>query len=244
MGYQWRTIFKYWPDYLGALQTSVTLTILAFALALVLAILAALARNSRNPVLRLIAGIYVEAIRNTPVLLQIFVVFFALPSIGIKLNAYTAGVVALGVNVGAYLAEAIRAGLNDVPPGQIEAATVLGLGKFTVLSRVVFPQAMRKVHPTTVNYFIITWLGTSLLSALGLSELTGTGLVINARTLLYVQIFVVLLVTYLLVTFVISILGSLFGRIVFKPPLPNPRTWTTISKTLKGIFVWRQGAQK
>jgi len=244
MGYQWRIIFTYWPDYLVALRTSITLTILAFALALVLATVAAVARNSKNPILRLIAGVYVEAIRNTPVLLQIFVIYFALPSVGIKLNAYVAGVVALGVNVGAYLAETFRAGINDVAIGQVEAATVLGLGKATVFFRVVFPQALRKVHPTTVNYLIITWLGTSLLSALGLDELTGTGLVINARTLLYVQIFLVLLVTYLIVTFVLSFLGSLVGRVAFKPPLPKLGTGTTLLTTIRTFFFWRKGAEK
>jgi polar amino acid transport system permease protein len=222
-GYQWTTVLGYWPEFLHAAWLTVAITVLAFGLALALALAAAVARNSPHVAVRLPASIYVEVIRNTPVLLQIFVVFFALPSLGIRLSAFVAGVIALGVNVGAYLAEGFRAGINDVPTGQLEAARILNLNRFDTFWRVVFPQAMRKVYPTLVNNAILTLLGTSLLSALAVPELTGQALVVNARTLLFVQVFGILLAFYLALSIAISYLGSVIGRYAFKPPLPRRR---------------------
>ena len=115
MLYEWTTVFGYMGEFLQAAWLALEITFLAFMLAVVLGILAALGRNSRLRVLRFVAGMYVETIRNTPVLLQVFVAYFAVPSLGIHLNAFTAGTIALGVNVGAYLAEVFRAGISSVP---------------------------------------------------------------------------------------------------------------------------------
>ena len=97
---------------------------------------------------------YVEVIRNTPVLLQIFIVYFAFPSLGIRLAAVTAGIIALGVNVGAYLTEVVRAGFSSVERGQMEAAQVLGLSRLSVFTYIVAPQALRNVYPSLVNNLI------------------------------------------------------------------------------------------
>jgi polar amino acid transport system permease protein len=184
-----------------------------------LGLLTALASVSRARVLRGIASVYIEAIRNTPVLLQIFIVFFGLPSLGVTLNAYTAGVIALGVNVGAYLAEVFRAGIQSVPRGQLEAASILGMGRCQIFVEVVLPQAARAVYPAIVNNLIQLLLGTSLLSAIALPELSGTATVINARTLLYVQTFAITLVAYLVLSNVLSWVAELIGKRVFHPPL-------------------------
>lgn len=231
--YQWTTVLGYWPEFLHAAWLTVAVTILAFTLALALALAAAVARNSSHVLFRLPASIYVEIIRNTPVLLQIFVAFFALPSLGIRLSAFAAGVIALGINVGAYLAEGFRAGINEVPTGQLEAARILNLSRFDTFWRVVFPQAMRKVYPTVVNHAILTLLGTSLLSALAVPELTGQALVINARTLLFVQVFSVLLAFYLALSIAISYLGAVLGRYAFKPPLPPRRRLAGLAEAFK-----------
>jgi polar amino acid transport system permease protein len=163
--------------------------------------------------------VYIEAIRNTPVLLQIFIVFFGLPSLGITLNAYTAGVIALGVNVGAYLAEVFRAGIQSVPRGQLEAASILGLERSQIFIEVVLPQAARAVYPAIVNNLIQLLLGTSLLSAIALPELSGTATVINARTLLYIQTFSITLIAYLFLSNLLSWLAGQIGVRVFHPPL-------------------------
>ena len=119
MSYQWMTLAGYANDFLRAAWLTLQVTLLAFALSMALGLLTALAGSSRIAVLRWIASVYIEAIRNTPVLLQIFIVFFGLPTLGITLDAFTAGVIALGVNVGAYLAEVFRAGIQSVPRGQL-----------------------------------------------------------------------------------------------------------------------------
>jgi polar amino acid transport system permease protein len=219
MSYEWLTLAGYWNDFVRAAWLTLQITLLAFILAMLLGLLTALASASRVGLLRAIASVYIEAIRNTPVLLQIFIVFFGLPSLGVTLNAYTAGVIALGVNVGAYLAEVFRAGIQSVPRGQLEAASILGLGRSQIFVEVILPQAARAVFPAIVNNLIQLLLGTSLLSAIALPELSGTATVINARTLLYLQTFTITLIAYLVLSGVLSWIAGQIGTRVFHPPL-------------------------
>ncbi|WP_118180243.1 amino acid ABC transporter permease [Paraburkholderia phosphatilytica] len=219
MSYQWLTLWGYVPDFLRAAWLTLQVTLLAFGLSLILGLVTALAGASRVRVFRAVASCYIELIRNTPVLLQIFIVFFGLPSLGLNMSAYTAGVIALGVNVGAYLAEVFRAGIQSVPRGQIEAAGILGLERSQIFVEVVLPQAARAVYPAIVNNLIQLLLGTSLLSAIALPELTGTATVINSRTLLYVQTFTVALIAYLVLSNVLSWLAGQLGARIFHPPL-------------------------
>lgn len=219
MSYEWLTLAGYWSDFVRASWLTLQVTLLAFVVALALGLLTALASASRVGLLRAIARVYVEAIRNTPVLLQIFIVFFGLPSLGLTLGAYTAGVIALGLNVGAYLAEVFRAGIQSVPRGQLEAASILGLDRSQIFVEVVLPQAARAVYPAIVNNLIQLLLGTSLLSAIALPELSGTATVINARTLLYIQTFSITLIAYLVLSNVLSWVAGQIGVRVFHPPL-------------------------
>ena len=191
-------------------------------LAVALGLLAALAKASAVAPLRWLSHCYVEFIRNTPVLLQIFIIFFGLPSLGITMSAFTAGVLALGINVGAYLSETFRAGIQSVPKGQLEAAWILGISRRQVFLSVVLPQAARAVWPAIINNLIQLLLGTSLLSAIALPELTGTATVINARTLLYIQTFSVVALVYLLLSNLFSWLGNMVGSRLFHPQLVTP----------------------
>ncbi|MBW8835217.1 MAG: amino acid ABC transporter permease [Burkholderia sp.] len=219
MSYEWITLAGYLNDFVRASWLTLQVTLLAFVLSMLLGLLTALASASHVRLLRGIASVYIEAIRNTPVLLQIFIVFFGLPSLGITLNAYTAGVIALGVNVDAYLAEVFRAGIQSVPRGQLEAASILGLERSQIFMEVVLPQAARAVYPAIVNNLIQLLLGTSLLSAIALPELSGTATVINARTLLYIQTFTITLIAYLFLSNVLSWVAGQIGVRVFHPPL-------------------------
>jgi len=216
--YQWRTVLAYLPDYLHAAVLALRITVLGFLLAFVLAMIAALARNSGLRILRILAACYVEVIRNTPVLLQIFIVYFALPSFGIRLSAVTAGTIALGVNVGAYLTEVVRAGISSVGAGQLEAAQILGLSRTHVFIYVVAPQALRNVYPALVNNLVQVLLGTSLLSTIAVPEITGVATVINARTLLFVQVFGIAVVLYLVLSYGLSAVAALIGRFAFRSP--------------------------
>jgi polar amino acid transport system permease protein len=242
MLYQWTAVFGYLGQLLQAALVTLEITFLAFVLALLLGILAALGRNSSIRSLRFVAGAYVEAIRNTPVLLQVFVAYFAVPSLGIHITSFTAGVIALGINVGAYLAEVFRAGISSVPKGQLEAAGILGLNQRQVFVSVVFPQALRNVYPAVVNNLIQILLGTSLLSAIAVPELTGTAVEINSETLIFVQVFTVTLVIYLILSNFLSLLGVLIGRKAFKPALVVPRSrFRATLDTLSRIGGAREG---
>lgn len=242
MSYDWRTAFGYWGDLIHAALTTLQVTVLAFLVAFALGLLAASARLSRLWLLRFVAGVYIEVIRNTPVLVQIFVAYFALPSLGLHLTAFQAGVLALGVNVGAYLAEIFRAGLRSVPEGQREAARVLALGRGAVFAHVVLPQALRNVYPAVVNQFIQILLGTSLLSTIALPELTGRATEINSDTLLSVQIFTMAVIIYLVLSNAASLLFGLIGRFAFKPAVRLTRTPTRL-RVRRAISLRPSGGQ-
>jgi polar amino acid transport system permease protein len=221
----WAAVFGYAPAWLDALWLTASMSVLAFVLAFAFGLLGALARRSRKRLLRFLGATYVEVIRNTPVLLQLFMIYFALPEFGLRLDAYQAGVAALAINAGAYLTEVIRAGLQSVPKGQLEAARSLGLPSRDVFRSVVFPQALRSVYPPVVNQFIQLILGSSLVSQIALKELTNTAQTINSQILLTMHIFTVALVLYLLLTNLTALGADFIGRRAFKPPLypPSPQ---------------------
>lgn len=215
----WGTVLGYGPQWLNGLWLTASMSVVAFVLAFIFGTLGAVARRSRLRPLRFVAAAYVEAIRNTPVLLQLFMIYFALPEIGVRLDAWQAGVVALAVNAGAYLTEIIRAGLQSIPKGQLEAARSLGLAPRDTFRTIVFPQALRNVYPPVVNQFIQLILGSSLVSQIALKELTNTAQTINSQILLTMHIFTVALVLYLVLTNVTAFAADLIGRRAFKPPL-------------------------
>jgi len=215
----WITLLGYAPAFLNGLWLTASLSALAFAFAFVLGVAGALARRSRIAPLRWAGATYVEVIRNTPVLLQLFMIYFALPEFGIRLGAFEAGAAALAINAGAYLTEIIRAGLQAVPRGQLEAARSLGLGGGDTLRSVVFPQALRYVYPPVVSQFIQVILGSSLVSQIGLKEITNAAQTINSQTLLTMHVFAIALVLYLFLSNVTAVLADVVGRHAFQPPL-------------------------
>lgn len=217
----WAAVFAYFPQYLSGLRITVEVSVIAFGCALVLGILGAAARRSHNFLPRTIAAIYVEAFRNTPLLLQIFVAYFGLPAVGVPVSNFQAGVGALAVNAGAYLTEIVRGGIEAVPKGQYDATHVLALSRLDTFTRVVLPQAVRNVYPPIINQFIQIVLGSSLLSAIALNELTGVSENVNSATLRTMQAFAVALVLYLIVSNAISLLAEVFARYAFRPPLES-----------------------
>lgn len=215
----WGIVLSHTGQFLSGLLITVEVSVLAFILALVIGIFGAAARRSRVRALRAIVAIYVEIFRNTPLLLQVFVAFFGLPALGLPLTNFQAGVVALAANAGAYLIEIIRGGLAAVPEGQLDAAHVLSLTRTDTFSRIVLPQAIRKVYPPIVNQFVQIVLGSSLLSAIALPELTGAAQTVNSETLLTLQSFGFALILYLIVSNIISVGSNLLAAVIFHPPL-------------------------
>jgi polar amino acid transport system permease protein len=163
----WEFIRAYTPFIFQGVWLTILLSILAIALSIVLAVAGALGRLSKSPPAYALATFYVSLIRGTPLLLQLFFIFLALPQLGIVLNGMTAGVLALGINYGAYNTEIVRAGIQSVGVGQREAALAIGMTSNQIMRRVVLPQALKLTIPPLGNQFIAMLKDTSLVATTG-----------------------------------------------------------------------------
>lgn len=207
-------------------RVTLWLTVLSYAIGLVGGVVIALMRTARYRAVRWLARTYIWAVRGTPLLVQIFFVFFALPLVwqsgvqwlqelslfagtdlsvlDIEFSEFTSATVALAINVTAYNAEAVRAGLHAVPRGQTEAAQALGLGRFTVFFDVVFPQAFKVALPSLVNNLVIQLKDSSLAYAIGVVELMNVGNRINASAFQPVPTLITVAIIYLVLTTLVT----------------------------------------
>ncbi|HEV7927333.1 MAG TPA: ABC transporter substrate-binding protein/permease [Verrucomicrobiae bacterium] len=165
-----------WPRYLPLLLrgvvTTVELSVLGMALAVVTGLVVVLARLYGPAPVRWLAQAYVEVVRGTPLLIQLFLIYYGLPQIGLRLNAFLAGILGLGLNYAANEAENYRAGIQSIPKGQTEAALALGMTRWQILRRIVLPQALRVVIPPVTNDFIAMFKDSSIVSVITMVELT------------------------------------------------------------------------
>jgi len=182
--------------FLVTLEVSALALILALALGVVVASL----RVAPAPALRGAGAAYVEFLRNIPLLVQIFFLYFALPSVGVRLDAFLCGVLALGVYTSAFVAEAIRGGIAAVPRGQLEAAVSSGMRFATAMRLIVLPQAVSKTIPPLGNTTLNLIKNSSLVSTIGVLDVLGTANLIGARSFQYVPMFVGAAICYLIVT--------------------------------------------
>ncbi|MGF6532401.1 ectoine/hydroxyectoine ABC transporter permease protein EhuD [Paraburkholderia sp. GAS33] len=187
----------YLPALLKGAATSLALTVCITLISLPLGLLIALAKLGRSRLLRWCASIYIEVIRGTPALLQLFYIYFVLPSFGIRFDPFVAGVIGLSINYSAYLAEVYRAGIAAVPRGQIEAAKALGMSRRKMLRLIVLPQAIRVVIPPLGNYGISLFKDTSLVSIVTVKELIFTGQIISSTNFQYATVFTIIGAIYL-----------------------------------------------
>lgn len=155
----------------AAFKYTIPMTILSFIFAFIIAFLVAIIQITKVKVLSQITSFYIKLFRGTPMMVQLFIVFFGLPKAGIVLDAFFASVLVFSLNVGAYSAETIRAAILSIPKGQWEAGTALGMGYWMLLVRVIFPQAMKVAIPSLFNNFIMLVKDTSLASSITLSEM-------------------------------------------------------------------------
>lgn len=167
-------ILRVYPFFLEAALVTIQLSILTTILGLTCGALGAAARMSRSVILRAIGATYVSAFRGTPALIQLFILYFGGPQIGIQLDAFDAGVIGLGVNIGAYMTETMRGAIQSVDKGQTEAARTLGMSRSEAMRKVILPQAMRMmIRPLGVNINALI-KGTALVAAISVIELTYT----------------------------------------------------------------------
>ena len=182
-GYAWEIL----PALAGALVVTLQATALGMAIALTLGLALALARRSHRRLIAWPAAGLVEFVRSTPLLVQIFFLFYVLPEAGVRLTPLAAGVAALGVHYAAYCSEVYRAGLEAVPRGQWEAALALNLGRWRTLRAIIVPQAIPPVVPALGNYLVAMFKDTPLLSAITVVELLQTAKLLGAERFRYVE---------------------------------------------------------
>jgi polar amino acid transport system permease protein len=199
-------ILGYLPDLWGGLQLTVFLTFTGMSLALVIGLVIALARlDPRRKFLTWPARAFVEIIRGTPLLLQLFYIFYVLPSFGIRLDRLVAGILGLGLNTGAYLSEVFRSGIDAVQKGQWEAADALGMPTGLTLRHIVLPQALRIVIPPVGNYFISMFKDTALVATISVPELLFSGQLLAAQSFRYLEIYSLIFVMYLVISYPASL---------------------------------------
>jgi polar amino acid transport system permease protein len=192
----------------------VTIEIASFAIVvgLVLATVTAVARLSSVAPLRWVFGTYVEVFRNTPLLVQLLLLFFGPPEFGIRFGVVETVMLSLALNNGAYMSEIIRGGLQSVPRGQLEAAASVGLGNSRTFFEIVFPQAVRVIYPAMSNQFISVVLASSLGTFIGAPELTNTVLEVNSQTYQTITLLGFLTVCYAVLSYIIARLTHIAGR--------------------------------
>jgi polar amino acid transport system permease protein len=204
-----------WPVFAHAALVTMGLSAIAMAVGLLIGSLGASAKLSRNRVLRAIGTGYVELFRNTPFLVQIYLIYFGLPSLGIRINPMPAGILSLSLYSGAYLTEIIRAGIQSIEPGQVEAARSLGLSPFRTFRHVVLKPSLAAVYPSLTSQFILTMLASSIVSTISIPELTGAANDIQGLTFRSLEAYLVVAAIYIAMTGVFKGGFALLGRSAF-----------------------------
>ncbi|KQP02365.1 amino acid ABC transporter permease [Pseudorhodoferax sp. Leaf265] len=191
-------VLSQWPLLATGMLWTIALTAISALLGVALGVVFAWVRSHGAPWLKWVVGTYVELIRNTPFIVQLFFIYFGLPAAGVKLNAETASVIAMVVNLSAYATEIIRAGIDATPKGQIEAAASLALSRMQTFTRVVLPPALKKVWPALVSQTIIVMLGSAVCGQISTPELSYAANLIQSRNFRAFEAFIVATLLYLL----------------------------------------------
>ncbi len=206
------------PMALAMIKVTLPLTAISFSLGLLIAILTAIARIANIKILKQLSEFYIWIFRGTPLLVQLFIIYFGLPIVGVTLNVWSAAIITFSLNIGAYASEAVRAAVLSVPKGQWEAATALGMSYAQILRRIIAPQAARISLPPLSNIFISTLKDTSLAASITMVDMFMVAQRIAARTFDPLTLYVLAALFYLIVctflTFLQARLEKRFSRYV------------------------------
>ena len=214
--FDFAAVLAQWPMLLKGVAWTLALTAISAVIGVLLGVACAWARSQGPAWLKAIAGTYVELVRNTPFIVQLFFVFFGLPAAGVKLSPEAASIIAMVINLGAYATEIIRAGVDATPRGQVEAALSLALTRMQVFLRVVLPPALRKVWPALVSQIIIVMLGSAVCGQISTEELSYAANLIQSRNFRAFEAFLVATAIYLLLAIAVRKLLNWAGpRLLF-----------------------------
>ncbi|MEO1067515.1 MAG: amino acid ABC transporter permease [Cyanobacteria bacterium J06638_6] len=191
------------------------IVVVAITFGLLFGIIGALGRTSHNRIFKGVATAYVEFFRNTPFLIQLFFFFFGLPSIGVRMSPWQAAVLALSINFGAYSTEIIRAGIEGIDKGQVEAGMALGFKQFQIFRHIVLIPALGKVYPALVSQVVIAVLFSSVVSQISAEELTFVGNYLQSRTFRSFEIYLAISLIYVALVWAIKGMAYLIQRKFF-----------------------------
>ncbi|MBW1979701.1 MAG: amino acid ABC transporter permease [Deltaproteobacteria bacterium] len=211
-----RVIGQYIPLFLKGLWATSWISGISIVLALLIGVVACGMRLSKKTFLQRLAGIYIESIRSTPLLAQLYFFYFGLPSLHVNLNEVQTGILALSLNSGAYVAEIVRAGIVSIPSGQTEAATAYGLSYLQRMRYVILPQALGVTIPALLGQFIVLVKDSSLVSLISVLELTRAGQLMASERFMPAEGFFTVAAFYLLIYFVLKHLSIWWqGRLIY-----------------------------
>jgi His/Glu/Gln/Arg/opine family amino acid ABC transporter permease subunit len=210
-------IEKYYPVFLEGIQWTLIVAMLSVIFGVILGALLCFMKRSKVSVLKIpipkvIASVYIEFIRGTPLLLQIFIVYFGTTSFGLKLTPVVACVIALSINSGAYVAEIIRSGIDAIDKGQLEAARSLGMNQRMAMQHIILPQAIRNILPAIGNEFVAIIKESSMASAIGVAEITYGAKLVTGATYRSFEPLIVAAICYFILTFTLGRLMAYVER--------------------------------
>ncbi len=212
-------IFARWEAFAHGALLTVELAAASMAVGLVIALVGAALRSFGPAPVRWLIACYVELIRNTPLLVQLYVVFFVLPPLGLRMSSAQAAIVALSANLGAYAIEIIRAGIEATPRGTVEAGLSLGLSRLRIIRHIVMVPALRAIYPALGSQFVLQLLGSSLVSAIAAEELTAVGNNVMMQTFRNFEVFIVVGAVYFVLVQVFQAFFDATYRRLFRWPV-------------------------
>jgi len=214
---EFSALLPYWEDLAWGLWFTIVLTVVSTIAGIAVGTLGASARTFGPKWLGAIVRVYVELIRNTPFIVQLFFIFFGLPALGLKLSETTAAFLAMVINLGAYSTEIIRAGIEAIPKGHIEAGVSLAMSRLEVLRHIVLRQAFAKIYPALSSQIIIVMLGSAVVSQISAPDLTYAANFIQSRNFRAFEVYLVVALIYLVLAivlrYVLRVIGDRFVKV-------------------------------
>jgi polar amino acid transport system permease protein len=217
MGYQfqWNVIWQNWQLLVQGMILTIQITAVATVFGLIIGTIMSGLQLMKNRVINNIIQMYIEIIRNTPFLVQLFFVYFGLPTLGIKLEAYQAALIALTINIGAYATEIVRAGIESISKGQIEAGRSLGLSGVQIFQYVILKPALMTVYPALTSQFILIMLNTAVISIISVQELSYQAKYLQSRTFRNFEIYFFVTFLYLIMAYGFRFAFGLISKVAF-----------------------------
>lgn len=214
----WNIFIKYWPKLLEGLGVTMEMTLLAVVAGFAIGIVLAVARVYGNKLLYGISTAIIEVVRGTPLLVQLFILYYGLPPLGVSLSPFTAAVIGFAINSGCYQAEYLRGSILSVSGNQMKAARSLGMTKIQAIMQIIMPQALRRVIPAWTNEFIYLLKYTSLAYIVGAPELMAQAKFIASRNFQFFEVYLVVAIIYLVVVLFFT---KIFGILEKKVEIPG-----------------------